>query len=135
MDDPNITMEKYIRLEEEKARRCGKVYNWKTATYDKIWDNEDVHDLGSVETEFPSIVFNDTLTSKAALSCEPMVRIYQKSQENRQKRASADTRIRRVQKEAKESKPKPEKSNPRSNPMKRSVQRSSGLESSSTAYK
>ncbi|GKA32229.1 hypothetical protein Tco_0718596 [Tanacetum coccineum] len=40
------------------------------------------------------------------------VRIYQKSQENSQKRASTDTRIRRVQKEAKDSKPKPEKSNP-----------------------
>ncbi|GJW40681.1 hypothetical protein Tco_0066526, partial [Tanacetum coccineum] len=37
------------------------------------------------------------------------VRIYQKSQENNQKRASTDTRIRRVQKEAKDSKPKPEK--------------------------
>ncbi|GKC90873.1 hypothetical protein Tco_1151522 [Tanacetum coccineum] len=33
MDNPNITMEEYIRLEEEKARRCGKVYNWETATY------------------------------------------------------------------------------------------------------
>ncbi|GKC00040.1 hypothetical protein Tco_0986176, partial [Tanacetum coccineum] len=38
-----------------------------------LWDNEDVHDLGSVETEFPAIVFNDTLTSEAALSCEPTV--------------------------------------------------------------
>ncbi|GJV58496.1 hypothetical protein Tco_1459501 [Tanacetum coccineum] len=73
MDDPNITMEEYIRLEEEKSRRRGKVYNWETATYGKIWDNEDVHDLGSVETEFPAIVFNDTLTSEAALSCEPTV--------------------------------------------------------------
>ncbi|GJY39839.1 hypothetical protein Tco_0426203 [Tanacetum coccineum] len=73
MDDPNITMEEYIRLEEEKARRRGKVYNWETATYGKIWDNEDVHDLGSVETEFPAIVFNDTLTSEATLSCEPKV--------------------------------------------------------------
>ncbi|GKD40497.1 putative reverse transcriptase domain-containing protein [Tanacetum coccineum] len=44
-----------------------------TATYGKTWDNEDVHDLGSIETEFPAIVFNDTLTSEAALSCEPMV--------------------------------------------------------------
>ncbi|GJZ77186.1 hypothetical protein Tco_0641858 [Tanacetum coccineum] len=42
MDDLNITMEEYIRLEEEKARRR-------------------------------AIVFNDTLTSKAALSCEPTV--------------------------------------------------------------
>ncbi|GJV00111.1 hypothetical protein Tco_1329381 [Tanacetum coccineum] len=73
MDDPNITIEEYIRLEEEKARRRGKVYNWETATYGKIWDNEDVHDLGSVETEFPTIVFNDTLTSEATLSCEPTV--------------------------------------------------------------
>ncbi|GKE41590.1 hypothetical protein Tco_1468874 [Tanacetum coccineum] len=42
MDDPNITMEAYIRLEEEKARRR-------------------------------AIVFNDTLTSKATLSCEPTI--------------------------------------------------------------
>ncbi|GKC31181.1 hypothetical protein Tco_1038475, partial [Tanacetum coccineum] len=55
----------YIRLEE--------VYNWETATYGKIWNNEDVHDLRSIETEFPAIVFNDTLTSKATLSCEPTV--------------------------------------------------------------
>ncbi|GJS10284.1 hypothetical protein Tco_0367080 [Tanacetum coccineum] len=40
MDNPNITMEEYIRLEEEKARRR-------------------------------AIFFNDTLTSEAALSCEP----------------------------------------------------------------
>ncbi|GKG18863.1 hypothetical protein Tco_0375962, partial [Tanacetum coccineum] len=40
--------------------------------YGKIWDNEDVHDLESIETEFPAIVFNDTLTSEATLLCEPM---------------------------------------------------------------
>ncbi|GJZ68676.1 hypothetical protein Tco_0631916 [Tanacetum coccineum] len=73
IDDPNITIEEYIRLEEEKACRRGKVYNWKTATYGKIWDNKDVHDLGSVETEFPAIVFNDILTSEATLSCDPTV--------------------------------------------------------------
>ncbi|GKA82537.1 hypothetical protein Tco_0789285 [Tanacetum coccineum] len=42
MDDPNITIEEYIMLEEEKDRRR-------------------------------AIVFNDTLTSEAALSCEPTV--------------------------------------------------------------
>ncbi|GJW01181.1 hypothetical protein Tco_1556432 [Tanacetum coccineum] len=73
MDDPNITMEEYIRLEEEKAQKHGKVFNWKTAKYGKIWYNEDVHDLGSVETKFPPIVFNDTLTSEATLSCEPTI--------------------------------------------------------------
>ncbi|GKB39669.1 hypothetical protein Tco_0884611 [Tanacetum coccineum] len=51
MDNPNISMEEYIRLEEEKARRLGKVFNWETATY----------------------VFNDTLTFEAALLCEPTV--------------------------------------------------------------
>nr|GEY71179.1 hypothetical protein [Tanacetum cinerariifolium] len=43
------------------------------ATYGKIWDNEDVQGLGSIETEFPAIVFNDTLTSEVTLSCEPTV--------------------------------------------------------------
>nr|GFC32614.1 hypothetical protein [Tanacetum cinerariifolium] len=64
-------MEEYIRPEEEKARRRGKVYNCETATYGKIWDIEDIPDLGSVEIEFPAIVFNDTLTSETTLSCEP----------------------------------------------------------------
>ncbi|GKB12678.1 hypothetical protein Tco_0846601, partial [Tanacetum coccineum] len=73
MDDPNITIEEYIRLEEEKARRRGKVYNWETATYGKIWYDEDVHDLRSVETEFPAIVYNDAFTSEVTLYCEPTV--------------------------------------------------------------
>ncbi|GJY06988.1 putative reverse transcriptase domain-containing protein [Tanacetum coccineum] len=72
MDDPNIPMEEYIRLEEEKARRRGKVYNWETAMYGKIWDNEDVHDIRFVETEFPAIALNDEVYSKT-LSCEPTV--------------------------------------------------------------
>ncbi|GJX84762.1 hypothetical protein Tco_0335536 [Tanacetum coccineum] len=55
MDNANITMEEYIKLEEEKARRRGKVYNWETATYGKIWCDEDVYDLRSFETEFPAI--------------------------------------------------------------------------------
>ncbi|GJT60643.1 hypothetical protein Tco_1004176 [Tanacetum coccineum] len=72
-DDPNITMEEYIRLEEEKSHRRGKVYNWETTTYGKIWHDEDVHDLRSVETKFPAIVFNDELTSEEALPCKPTV--------------------------------------------------------------
>ncbi|GJV70979.1 hypothetical protein Tco_1490974 [Tanacetum coccineum] len=68
MDDPNITMKEYIRLEEEKARRNGKVYNWETATYGRIWDDNEVYNLKSVETKFPAIVFDDTFTSQAALS-------------------------------------------------------------------
>ncbi|GJR47705.1 hypothetical protein Tco_1315808 [Tanacetum coccineum] len=70
MDDPNITMEEFIRIEEEKARKRGKVFKWETATYGKIWYDDNVHDLRSVETEFPAIVFNDMLTSDATLSYE-----------------------------------------------------------------
>ncbi|GJT86773.1 hypothetical protein Tco_1068490 [Tanacetum coccineum] len=71
MDNSSITMEEYIMLEEKKTRRHGKVYNWETAKYGKIWYDEDVHDLRSIETEFPAIVFNDELSSEKTLSCEP----------------------------------------------------------------
>nr|GEV48038.1 hypothetical protein [Tanacetum cinerariifolium] len=71
MDDPNITTEEYIRLEEEKAHRNGKVYNWETTTYGKIWYNEDVHNLKSVETEFPAIVFDEAFTFDVTPSYEP----------------------------------------------------------------
>ncbi|GKE19455.1 hypothetical protein Tco_1427032 [Tanacetum coccineum] len=74
MDNPNITMEEYIRIEEEKAHRRGQVYNWETAKYGKIWYDEDIYDLKFIGTEFPAIILNDTLTSKVALSCEPTVR-------------------------------------------------------------
>nr|GEV27094.1 hypothetical protein [Tanacetum cinerariifolium] len=73
MDDSSITMEEYIRLEEEKARKHRKVFNWEIAKYGKIWYDEDVHDLRSVETEFPAIVFNDNLTLNETLFCEPTV--------------------------------------------------------------
>ncbi|GKE25999.1 hypothetical protein Tco_1441383 [Tanacetum coccineum] len=46
MDNPNITIEEYIRLEEEKAQRQAK---------------------------FPVIVFDNTLTSNTTLPCEPTV--------------------------------------------------------------
>ncbi|GJY31640.1 hypothetical protein Tco_0415135 [Tanacetum coccineum] len=73
MDDPNITMEEYIRIEEEKARKCGNVFNCETAKYGKIWYDEDIHDLRSIETEFPAIAFNDEVSSEKTLSCEPTV--------------------------------------------------------------
>ncbi|GJS68941.1 hypothetical protein Tco_0683506 [Tanacetum coccineum] len=74
MDDPNITMEEYIRLEEEKAQRHGRTFNWQTTTYGKVNYCEDEDDsFTNFKTEYPSIVFDDTLTSDAALSCEPTV--------------------------------------------------------------
>ncbi|GKE81146.1 hypothetical protein Tco_1551146 [Tanacetum coccineum] len=79
MDDPNITMEEYIRLEEEKVQKCGKVFYWETAKYGKIWYAEDAHDLRSFETEFPAIAFNDGVSSEKTLSCEPTKMIMKKS--------------------------------------------------------
>ncbi|GJS10345.1 hypothetical protein Tco_0367141 [Tanacetum coccineum] len=73
MDNPNITMEEYTRLEKENALKFGKVYNWETAKYGKVWYDEDINDLRSVETEFPAVVFNDKLTFEETLLCEPKV--------------------------------------------------------------
>ncbi|GJZ04326.1 hypothetical protein Tco_0537601 [Tanacetum coccineum] len=49
MDDPNITMEEYIRLEEEKARKRGKVFNWETAKIS--FDESDKEDYTVVYDE------------------------------------------------------------------------------------
>ncbi|GJR57289.1 hypothetical protein Tco_1499451 [Tanacetum coccineum] len=67
MDDPNITMEEYIRFEEEKARRRGQMFNWQTATFGKVenYEDEDVCSIDS-ETEYTTIVFNN-----AAIPFEP----------------------------------------------------------------
>nr|GEW17810.1 hypothetical protein [Tanacetum cinerariifolium] len=72
MDDPNITIEEYIRLEEEKAQRHGQTFNLQTATYGKMeyYDDEDDNFM-NFETEYPAIVFDDT--SDATLSCKPMI--------------------------------------------------------------
>ncbi|GJT87145.1 hypothetical protein Tco_1068862 [Tanacetum coccineum] len=58
---------------EEKTCRHGKVYNWETATCGRIWDDDEIHNLRCVETEFPAIVFDDTFTSHVSFSCEPTV--------------------------------------------------------------
>ncbi|GJS19011.1 hypothetical protein Tco_0413483 [Tanacetum coccineum] len=73
MDVPKLTMKEYIRLEEEKARKRGKVFNWQTAMYGKIRDDDDLHDLSSVETEFPAIVINNDFATQDALSCKSQV--------------------------------------------------------------
>ncbi|GJX80855.1 hypothetical protein Tco_0329004 [Tanacetum coccineum] len=58
------------RIQEDYIRR---IQFKKTATYGRIWDDDEVHNLKSVETEFPAIVFDDMFTSEVALSCEPTV--------------------------------------------------------------
>ncbi|GJU98907.1 hypothetical protein Tco_1328178 [Tanacetum coccineum] len=74
MDDPNITMEEYIRLQEEKAQRAGRTFNWQTTTYGKVKYYEDEDDcFTNFESEFPAIVFNNNVTSNETLSFEPTV--------------------------------------------------------------
>nr|GEX34581.1 hypothetical protein [Tanacetum cinerariifolium] len=61
IDDPNITMEEYVKLEEEKARRHSRTFNWQTAMFSKIKHYEDEDDYYiNFETEFPAIVFDNT---------------------------------------------------------------------------
>ncbi|GKG10693.1 hypothetical protein Tco_0342093 [Tanacetum coccineum] len=73
MDDPNLTMEEYIRIEEEKARRRGRVFYWKTATYGKTRIDNDLHDLSFVEAEFPTIVINDDFSPQDTLQNKSQV--------------------------------------------------------------
>ncbi|GJU98847.1 putative reverse transcriptase domain-containing protein, partial [Tanacetum coccineum] len=62
------------QLEEEKLKDWSKRYNWQTATFGKVENYEDEDDCFiDFETEFPTIVFDNTLTSDTALPSEPMV--------------------------------------------------------------
>ncbi|GKC51299.1 hypothetical protein Tco_1074044 [Tanacetum coccineum] len=69
MNDPNITMEEYIILEEEKSRRHGNdrpLSPNPTVDYDLDYFND-------FENEFPAIVYNDGLTSKSGLGIKPLI--------------------------------------------------------------
>ncbi|GKB71250.1 hypothetical protein Tco_0932662 [Tanacetum coccineum] len=72
MDNPNIAMKEYIRLQEEKALSRGETFDWQTATYGKMEYCEDENDsFTNIETEYLAIVFDDT--SDAALLCKSTV--------------------------------------------------------------
>ncbi|GJW39244.1 hypothetical protein Tco_0065089 [Tanacetum coccineum] len=73
MGNLNLTMEEYIRLEEEKARKRRKVFNWQTATYGKIRVDDDFYDLRSMEAEFPAIVVNGDFAPQDTLQCKSQV--------------------------------------------------------------
>ncbi|GJU11713.1 hypothetical protein Tco_1134109 [Tanacetum coccineum] len=73
MDDPSMTMKEYIKFEEEKARRRGRVFNWQTATYGKIRVDDDFYDLRSMEAEFPAIVVNDDFAPQDTLQYKSQV--------------------------------------------------------------
>ncbi|GJZ39594.1 hypothetical protein Tco_0586157 [Tanacetum coccineum] len=74
MDNPNITIEEYIRLQKQKALSRGETFNWQTTTYGKMEYYEDEDDcFTNFETKFPAIVLDNTLTSDAAISGVPTV--------------------------------------------------------------
>ncbi|GJU67064.1 hypothetical protein Tco_1253323 [Tanacetum coccineum] len=60
-----------LNISEEHKENRKERFKILTRMKNKIWYDEDVHDLRSVENEFPAIVFNDSLTSNETLSCEP----------------------------------------------------------------
>ncbi|GJY03838.1 hypothetical protein Tco_0369778 [Tanacetum coccineum] len=70
MDNTNLTMEEYIRLDEEKAGKRKNVFNWQTTTYGKIRVDDDFYDLRSIEAEFPAIVVNDDFAPQDRLQCK-----------------------------------------------------------------
>ncbi|GJZ75964.1 hypothetical protein Tco_0640429, partial [Tanacetum coccineum] len=63
MDNPDITMEEYIKLEAEKARRRSQTFNWETATYKKVMYHENINYFKDFETDFLAIVFDDSLAT------------------------------------------------------------------------
>ncbi|GJR51335.1 phospholipase-like protein [Tanacetum coccineum] len=80
MDDPNIIMEQYIHLEEEKARRHGIpsycLQRWIDSEQEISFEPtvsyfNDFDHFKDFEKEFPTIAYNDTLTSD--FSTEPTI--------------------------------------------------------------
>ncbi|GJU26835.1 hypothetical protein Tco_1165456 [Tanacetum coccineum] len=59
MNDPNITMEEYIRLEEEKAQSRGLVFDWQTAKFGRSKHYYEEKCLTDFKKEFPAIVFGE----------------------------------------------------------------------------
>ncbi|GJV03627.1 hypothetical protein Tco_1337196 [Tanacetum coccineum] len=75
MDDSNITMEEYIKLQAEMAQRCGHTFNWETATYSKSYC-DDLDFFTDFEVDYPAIVYNDALTSNENVPSKPPISIY-----------------------------------------------------------
>nr|GEW56971.1 hypothetical protein [Tanacetum cinerariifolium] len=73
MDNLDITIEEYIELEAEKARRRDQTFNWETVMYGKVMYCEDIDYFKDFETDLPSIVYKDALASDHEISSEPTV--------------------------------------------------------------
>ncbi|GKE90779.1 hypothetical protein Tco_1571874 [Tanacetum coccineum] len=75
MDNPNLTIEEYIKLQAEKAQRRGRTFNWETATYGKTYC-DDLDFFIDSEADYLAIVYDDELTSSENVSSKPTVSIY-----------------------------------------------------------
>ncbi|GJZ91124.1 hypothetical protein Tco_0663051 [Tanacetum coccineum] len=62
MDNPNITMEEYIRLEEERAQKRRETLNWQTARFRRIEHYYEDEYFMDFKAEFPAIVLGNTNT-------------------------------------------------------------------------
>nr|GFC09264.1 hypothetical protein [Tanacetum cinerariifolium] len=71
MDEANLIMEEYIKLEAKKAHKRGQTFNWETATYGKFRYHEDIDYFKEFGTDFPAIIFDDPLTTDHKISSEP----------------------------------------------------------------
>ncbi|GKB28282.1 hypothetical protein Tco_0867683 [Tanacetum coccineum] len=79
MDNPNITMDEYIRLEEERAQRRGETFNWQTARFGRIEHYCEDEYFTDFEAEFPAIVLGNT---NAISSQGTIVREYEAEKED-----------------------------------------------------
>ncbi|GJT89782.1 hypothetical protein Tco_1078627 [Tanacetum coccineum] len=59
MDDANITMVEYIRIEEEKAQRRCLVFNWQTVKFGRTEHHYEEERFSNFEEEFLAIVFGE----------------------------------------------------------------------------
>ncbi|GJW19072.1 hypothetical protein Tco_0026508, partial [Tanacetum coccineum] len=81
MDDPNITIEEYIRLEEEKARRRAIVFNDELTSEEArscepmptVSYFDDLDFFKDFKNKFLAIVYDDALTSKSDFLTEPTI--------------------------------------------------------------
>nr|GEV44065.1 hypothetical protein [Tanacetum cinerariifolium] len=70
MNDPDITMEECIQLMADKVRRHGQAFDWETPTYCNV-HCDDFDLFADLQTDFPTIVYNDASTSNQNVSFEP----------------------------------------------------------------
>nr|GEZ98675.1 transposase, Ptta/En/Spm, transposase, Tnp1/En/Spm-like protein [Tanacetum cinerariifolium] len=73
MDDPNITIDEYVKLQAEKGQRRGWAFNWETATNGKSYC-DDLDFFTDFEADYPAIVYNNALTSNENVPSKPPVK-------------------------------------------------------------